>query len=558
MFSAQNMGTELSQIEAADLELIETLPLPSFFKENTSNNEHEKNRTTIFIIGNAKVEPISHPIRRMSSPIIRGPIITSYKDIRQRRHIAWEDNKSSNKDSENLMDIHPTLEDQKVHNEGIAISRKRDFENIIANMTIKIFWGKGILYTLGTISAGVLCTLPLSSLFPLHNLVLHPEYWYIPIYTGYVLNGLLQSVVYNFCADSFLNIIRPNKLKAIIIVFMISWVGRSSILTVIYLIWSVLLEYPFPLPFMGIIITGFTQIINMLSTWFQYPSTWRENHTFSKSFKYFVAAQVYHTFAIAMYSVVGFILLKVETFYQPFVACILPLLLKINVKIYNQIIKPASNGDSFQTTFVATFLVTLSYTLDITVKLGSITTFATGCTLMVLKLLMDFWICFQIIQAKRKTPEDINNSIKYLQKLVLNEIVEFICPTSFMLSFLVAYNGKNAPLMGGIGSSKWQYNEIEDVYATIGMMMMFFVTDLSSVVVCSLLLWVYCKINFFKAVFQIIDEFGLLFIVLVGYVISMVSNFIPAHSSIYSSSKITSYDLIIFNFQCSNLFSGFR
>ena len=176
MFSAQKMRKELSQIEATDLELIETLHLPSFIKENTSNYEHEnKNRSTIFIIGNAKVEPISQPIRRMSSPIITGPIITSYKDILQRRHIAWEENESSNKDSENQKDIHATLEDQKIHNEGIAISRKRDFESIVANLPIRIFWGKGILYTIGTILAGVLCTLPLSTLFPLHNLVLHVQ-----------------------------------------------------------------------------------------------------------------------------------------------------------------------------------------------------------------------------------------------------------------------------------------------------------------------------------------------------------------------------------------------
>ena len=192
------MRNVLSQIEAADLELIETLSLPSYFQEKSSNNEHEKNRSSIYIIGNAKVEPISQPIPRISSPIIRGPIITSYKDILQRRHIAWEENESSNKDNENQKDIHSTLEDQKIHNEGVAISRKRDFESIVANMPIRIFWGKGILYTIGAIVAGVLCTLPHSLLFPLHNHVLHPEYWYTPIYSGHILNGLLMSVVYNF------------------------------------------------------------------------------------------------------------------------------------------------------------------------------------------------------------------------------------------------------------------------------------------------------------------------------------------------------------------------
>ena len=121
-------------------------------------------------------------------------------------------------------------------------------------------------------------------------------------------------------------------------------------------------------------------------------------------------------------------------------------------------------------------------------------------------------------------PEDISDPVRLLQKLALNEIIQFVVPLAYMLSLIVAYNGKNASLMGGIGSDMWQYEKIEDINETLTRMLWFFLTDLTSMVVCSTLLWVTCEINFFKVVCFILNEFGLVLSILIGFSVSMVSS----------------------------------
>ena len=91
-----------------------------------------------------------------------------------------------------------------------------------------------------------------------------------------------------------------------------------------------------------------------------------------------------------------------------------------------------------------------------------------------------------------------------------------------MFFFVVAYNGKNSPGRAGIGLSMWQHTKIEDIDDTLLKMTMFLLLPLSSAIVCSVLLWMKCKINFFKAVVLILDEFGFVFIVWIGFLITIV------------------------------------
>ena len=390
-------------------------------------------------------------------------------------------------------------------------------------MPVYISWEKGIFYTAGTTVASVLCVLPYSSIFTLHNHILQPEYWYETMYTAYIFGGLLVSMVLICMTDELLNVNRQNKLKRVVVLFLTIWTVKSSVKATIYLVWSALLQYPFPMPFMGLLVMIISNTIALLAIWFQFPTSWRENSMFLRRFGSVVMVTLYTLLAISLYNVIGRMLLRFRWSYQPVIACILPAMVRFNVKFVNKLAAPASNGDLVRTNIVSTFMTKTHYTVYITVILGSITTFATGCTLLMLKLTMDIWICLQIIWIKRKTPEDKTEAIRLLQKLALNEMIEFIVPLAFMLSFLVAFNGKNASLMGGIGSSMWQYNKVDDISEALFKMMIFFVTDLTSVVVCSTLLWFVCKINFFKAVFLILNEFGLVFCILVGFFVSVVS-----------------------------------
>ena len=223
------------------------------------------------------------------------------------------------------------------------------------------------------------------------------------------------------------------------------------------------------------------------------------------------------------YSIFDGILLKVSSSYQPLVAITLPIMLKINVKVIIKLVSTSSNGDQFQTNAVATFLMIMIHTSYMTIILSSITTFTTGFTLMAFKLVMDFFLCLQIIWNDMKTPNDSNLLMRLLLKLALNEISQFLCPLAFMLSFLIASNGKNAHLLGGVGSSMWQYEAAIDISKTLLKMAVYLLTDLCSTALCTILLWANCKINLFKTIFLILNEFGYAFVVIIGFMVSLVN-----------------------------------
>ena len=328
--------------------------------------------------------------------------------------------------------------------------------------------------------------------------------------------------MHNVLIDNLLNIIRSNKCKGVLILFLVHWLTKSLVKTTIYFVWSVLLQYPFPMPFMGMFVGFSSAFTGVLALWLTFPTSWRKTPTFSKKFGSYVSLFLYFLLSILMYHLVGRILLTCNESYQPIIASILHVLVKINVKVANLLVSKASNGDLFRTNMVTTFMIVSFYMLYLTVIMGSITTFATRCTILVVKLALDISLCLQIVCTKKNRPEDTDSLIRLLQHLALNEIIQFICPLSFMVSFVVAYNGKNSPGMAGIGLSMWQYTKIEDIDDTVLKMMMFLLLPLTSAIVCSVLLWMKCKINLIKAVVLILEEFVFVFIVWIGFLVKLV------------------------------------
>ena len=198
----------------------------------------------------------------------------------------------------------------------------------------------------------------------------------------------------------------------------------------------------------------------------------------------YVSLFSYFLLTVLAYHLVGRILLICNESFQPIIASILHVLVKINVKVANLLVSKASNGDLFRTNMVTTFMIVSFYMLYLNAIMGLITTFATRCTILVVKLALDISLCLQIVCTKKNRPDDTDSLIRLLQHLALNETM--------------------------------QYTKIEDIDDTLPKMMMFLLLPLSSAIVCSVLLWIKCKINFFKAMVLILEEFGFVFIVWIG------------------------------------------
>ena len=219
--------------------------------QNKCDDEHQEKHTksSIFIIKEVRQNPIITP-----APLIREQSVNELRSSvreHQRRNNAWVEEAGSNSENGIQEESDLTLEEQRIQNEASAMSRKQQLEDILSNRHLSISWGKGLCFSAGAIAASVLCMLPHALIFPSHNRITHPEYWYEPIYAHYVLLGLVLSIFLHCVIDNLMNIKRSNKVKSTIIVFVATWLTRSTILVMVYILWSVILKYPIPMPFMG-------------------------------------------------------------------------------------------------------------------------------------------------------------------------------------------------------------------------------------------------------------------------------------------------------------------
>ena len=133
------------------------------------------------------------------------------------------------------------------------------------------------------------------------------------------------------------------------------------------------------------------------------------------------------------------------------------------------------------------------------------------------------YICIKIIYLKKKRPEEVDKQIGLLQELIINEIVEFMVAPAYLATFLVAFYGPNAELIGNIKNGFWQFEETSDISHTVIFVVNFFLIDLCSLFISAILLWKFCLINLYKAFVEIQREFGFAFMLQLGSNLNAVS-----------------------------------
>ena len=82
--------------------------------------------------------------------------------------------------------------------------------------------------------------------------------------------------------------------------------------------------------------------------------------------------------------------------------------------------------------------------------------------------------------------------------LVMGESFEILVPFSYLITFISAYYGPNAFILGNIRNSYWEYSEVDDVAAVIIVSLKMFSIDLGIGIITGLILLLFCRINFLQ------------------------------------------------------------
>ena len=361
------------------------------------------------------------------------------------------------------------------------------------------------------------------TLIPVHDLIKYPKYWYeMPLQASFALipcvagNMLFRTAFYvNMESIKTHRNFQKLLLACFFAVFLWQALGYS--------IWTKFYRFRYPIPLNGFVGLFFIMFSMFLTIWFIFPPQLRKNVKLRTRIKSALLVIVLHNLVCIPYAGLKKILLVSPQQYQWIVSILLPLVRNFNNWISLKWLKKATNGDFVRAEIASNHAICSSHALMVVYIIGSVATFETSVAIFAIDFLINVYICIKIIILKRSTTLDIDKQIGLLQELVISEMVEVVIPLTYLLTFIVAYYGPNAELIGNVRNGYWQYSKTEDLVHTIEYVFMFLLVDVCSLIISATILWYFCRINFYRAYSEMMKEFGFAFTIQMGSALNGVS-----------------------------------
>ena len=109
-----------------------------------------------------------------------------------------------------------------------------------------------------------------------------------------------------------------------------------------------------------------------------------------------------------------------------------------------------------------------------------------------------------------------------LQCLSLKEFLELSIPAVYCASFVIAYYGPNANILGNVQNDYWQYEKVENVFEKLTFNAIFFIIDSLRASLFLIVLWRYCNLNMFKTHCDNISQYGMLILLYMTQFMNLV------------------------------------
>ena len=418
-------------------------------------------------------------------------------------------------------DSDESLEHEKSNHEERNKLRNDTFVALISGKHTETSWTKGILLLILVVLIGFPSTF-LYTLVPMHDLLMYPGYWYEILFHGSILHTL-RSIAFCLPASWFMNITQMRKIRTLASVCIASNLFNTAWLIVSYYVWTYILQYQYPIPFVGYALYGTETIVHIAVLFYRFPKTWRQDLGFKRRMKFFLIIIQYIILLDLANTGVTQLLQRFPNQYQPLMALLLPINRELILFIFPRFIADTANGDDTGAIIVLNYAVSAQHAIFLCHNLGSFTTQITSWVLMSVDFSLNVLLCLRIVWRKKRKRGQLNEQISDLQHLATYELAEFHAPLAFLIIFGIAYYGPNSTLFGNISNNYWGFIPIENIVETIQNMFIFFLVDFSSTVICAIMLWLFCRINLWKVFLVIQHEFGKAFCAILGDFVLLVS-----------------------------------
>ena len=360
--------------------------------------------------------------------------------------------------------------------------------------------------------ACVVCSIPVS-VVPMTNTIIHSWYWWEMIVNGtFFVNALLTTGVTITEMKIIFNLEFSRLLKPFVWSLAYIFLVTSTSWFLCYMFWTVLLENNHPMPFVGYILNICWMLPHYASIWFMFPNEMRKSSLKRRKILAYISYRLWLYSVTVQTIVLNTIRAKLNQA-QWIMAIVLPLYREMNIWVLRKIWKKWDNsGDSTFMIFnlTATVAMNLMHAFYVAITISTKVSQLTAICILAVDVFINLYDTYSITKRRkqvstsgtRKTDKD---GLK-IDTLTLSgiEMIEFMTPIAYALTFAMAFYGANADLIGGVRFPNWHHTEVKDIGAFLADSGMMFIVDFACAVVSGILLWKTASISMLEEGYKLL------------------------------------------------------
>ena len=397
------------------------------------------------------------------------------------------------------------------------------FRNIPIYFTKKSFLLQGICG--GLILLFAVAISAIITLWPQHDIILYPECWYEPL--GPIIVGYLTISTANVLVDCW-TVMKVDMIwswNSYLELFLSTLLGFVVPYVAFYIVWVYVLLKPHPMPFIGHICLGIAYLSKSLAFWFLFPPNLRvDNKVFrSRLLSYLSLFPIYFLIGIG-YTQISSLFFVVPESLQWCLGIFLPIFKKFNTWVCTKIAFKAAGGKDISAKLAMICMIGSMHSFSVALLLGSKITTANAFLVMSIDCIPNIWSCVKIVKQNHvgsnmnyKSPQN-----EALKCLTLIEMLKTSIPVIYCASFLIAYYGPNAKVLGNIQNDYWQYEKVNDVFDKLGRIVIFFIFDVIRGTTLGVILWRYCRLNLYQTYCHLVRHHGILIFMYIAGCLTVV------------------------------------
>ena len=428
----------------------------------------------------------------------------------------------------------PPIEEEGEENECKKLGDEL-LKPIATNLNSVYFWS--VFYLLIVIGLSAILSV-IVTIIPMHNHINSPDYWWEALVPSGVGNGIFLTV--NGLLECHMIFNKPflKSTKTFVSLLSMTVLGSVVPLIICRLTWTEFLGYNHPIPFLGLLGFVFMNAWHFMALWFEFPFEMRTDKDMRKKIIAYMLYRLWFIFHGIQLLGLNMGMGKLSLNWQWIMAVIFPLHREMNSLVLTKLLKITIDYEKtlpFIPEIIVSISINIVHAFFAAVVISTLATRFTAYCILGVEVVLNFYETYKIVKSMRNiSPENhCENERRRNERtvesltLIVIELIEILVPFTYLITFLMAYYGPNAGIIGNIRNSDFHYKEVDDISSLMQDLIGMFVIDLVGFLVTGMIIWKYTSVGMILEGYKILKFFWAIISIKIGGRLFQVLHFAP-------------------------------